>query len=76
MATNLNELEILYEALHSPIGIVVQTNNPSLAKAHLYKTRSESGDPALDCLQFRTSPFEPNSDIWIVKGTPKPDPTP
>lgn len=63
-----SELELLYQALASPIGIVVRTSNFSLCQQRFYRARREAGDPALDCLQLRRSPFAPEGEIWIVKG--------
>lgn len=70
-----SELELLYQALHSPpgLGIVVRTSNYNSALARLYKARKESGDGALDCLQLRRSPTSPESEIWIVRGGPLDD---
>lgn len=64
------ELELLYQALHTSggLGIVVTTDNFPLASQRLYQARKKSGDPELDCLQFRRSPYHPDSEIWIVKG--------
>lgn len=65
----MTPLEILYIALNSKIGIAVTCVNLQSAKSRLYIARKEAGDPALACLQVRTSPYNPDSEIWIVKGT-------
>ena len=66
----MGELEILYQAVASPLGLVVKTSDFQLAQQRLYKARRESGDLELDRLQFRHSPHAPD-ELWIVKG---PDP--
>jgi len=62
-----SELEFLYQALGSPPGIVVASANIQLSIQRLYKARSESGDPELDCIQIRRSPDRPD-EIWIIRG--------
>jgi hypothetical protein len=62
------ELGILYQALGATLGLVVRTDNPTMAKQRLYAARRKSGDPDLDRLQFLTSPDNPSGEIWIVKG--------
>ena len=64
---NLGDLEILYAALASPIGVVVATSDFKIAQQRLYKARRDSGDPELSVLQFRSSPHHPD-EIWVVKG--------
>lgn len=61
-------LELCYLALASPIGIVVSVSAFVPVQQKLYAARKASGDPTLDCLQFRRSPIEPEGEIWIVKG--------
>lgn len=63
-----DDLEILYQALGSPIGIEVSAPDVAFAIQKLYKARRDSGDPDLDCLQFRRCPQAPEEKIWIVKG--------
>lgn len=58
-------LELLYTALQSPLGIVVETSDPELCKAKLYTLRKQ--DPELACLSFLTSPVDPAGSFWIVK---------
>lgn len=64
----MDELALLYQALSSDLGIVVESDNVALAKQRLYKARADAGDPTLACLQLRTSPVRPDAEIWIVKG--------
>ena len=59
-------IALLYNALHSPFGIVFQTNDPERAKARFYSTRAKLADPKLDCLSLVQSPTDP-SQLWIVK---------
>ena len=60
-------LALLYEALASPLGIVVRVSNFATANQMLYKARKDCGDPALQCLQFRASPHA-DDELWIVRG--------
>lgn len=61
------ELELLYQALAARFGVVVATSNMQLALGRLYAARKKSGDPALDGLTLRRSPFNPHNELWIVK---------
>jgi len=63
-----NDLEILYTALGSPIGIECEAPDVAFAIQKLYKARRDAQDPDLDCLQFRRCPHAPDSKVWIVKG--------
>jgi hypothetical protein len=67
----LGEIEYLYQALASPIGIVLEVSDVGIAQQRLYKARRDSGDPELDRLQLRRSPFLPESELWVVKGPRK-----
>ena len=58
---------LLYEALASQFGTVVSTSDADAAKQALYRARSQTSDPSLGCLQFRTSLDDPAGEIWIVK---------
>lgn len=62
---------LLYEALASPVGLLCHAS-PSFekARAKLYQTRVALGDPALETLQFRASPF-PEGNLVITKGQKK-----
>lgn len=59
-------LELLYQAYHSPLGIVVACNDAKLVQQKLYKARTEAKDPDLMQLQVRISPFLPEEELWIV----------
>jgi hypothetical protein len=68
MAALLSELEVLYQALATPYGVVVECNNFNLAQQRLYKARREAGDPELARLQIRRSPYRPDAELWLVRG--------
>ncbi len=57
---------VLYQALGSSIGLLLQTSDFGRARQRLYAARAEIGDPALAGLQFRSSPL-PGGDLIIVK---------
>ena len=65
---NTDALELLYQALASPIGIVVRVTDIERARARLYKAKADARDPALANLQLRKSPLGEPDVIWIVKG--------
>ena len=58
---------VLYEALSSEFGVIIQTDNPELTRQRLYAMRKLLKDPDLDCLSILTSPTNPAQDLWIVK---------
>lgn len=60
-------LECLYSALSEPVGTVVAVSNVPEGKRKLMDARKDSGDFALDQVQIKTSPFHPDTDIWLVK---------
>jgi hypothetical protein len=64
MPTAPDLLGLLYEALHSPLGIVVSTNNPEALRSRLYPMRKE--DPNFLLLTFSVSPDSPD-ELWIIK---------
>lgn len=55
---------LLYEALESPYGIVVETPDPERLRQKLYPERKRS--PEFDCLSFVISPMN-GRDLWILK---------
>lgn len=61
---SLNLLELLYEALRTERGVVVETDNVELLRQKLYRLRSQ--DPDFAKLSFLTSPIN-GADLWIVK---------
>jgi hypothetical protein len=60
---NLQLTELLYAALHSPSGTVIQTEDPERLRQRLYAIRKESEDFAQ--LAFVISPIN-GLDLWIV----------
>jgi hypothetical protein len=64
-------IEFLYKALETPLGIVVETNNPELLRQKLYALRKEAMNPEFDQLVFKPSTSKPESELWIIKQPPK-----
>lgn len=62
--TNLEHTEILYNALASEYGIVVETDDAERLRQKLYAIKRECEDFAP--LSFIISPFN-GVDLWIVK---------
>lgn len=63
-------LELMYRALAEPLGIVVAfTGDFQTACQRFYQARVKAADPELKVLQFRRSPYSPENEMWIVKGT-------
>ena len=56
--------ELLYSALGSELGVVVETNDPERLRQKLYGIRKEI--PEGDRLSFIISPLNPQ-DLWIIK---------
>jgi hypothetical protein len=67
----LSEMDILYQAKSSPLGVVVWVSDFVKAQQRLYRARRESGDPELACLQIRRSPYDPDNELWLVRGASK-----
>jgi hypothetical protein len=63
---NSELLAILYQALGSPHGLVIETSNWNLARQRFYKARSDAGDPALQGLEIRRSPEHPDTELLIL----------
>lgn len=61
----LEVLERLHQALHSPHGVAIQTNDTKRLMALVYKVRKE--DPAFECLSVTLSPISPETELWIIK---------
>ena len=61
--TNLELTELLYAALHSPLGTVIETEDPERLRQKLYPIRSGCEDFAQ--LSFVISPIN-GLDLWIV----------
>lgn len=62
------EVEFLYRAMSSPLGIVISVSDFTLASQRLYAARRKLDDQDLSCLQIRRSPVKPEDELWIVKG--------
>jgi hypothetical protein len=58
-------IELLYEALNTEIGIVIETSDPVALKQKLYKLRRENEE--FTRLSFVTSRIRPDREVWIVK---------
>lgn len=61
----MNFLEILYDALNSEHGVVVETNDPEALRQKLYAFRKDKIE--FECLSFWISPVQPATDLWIGK---------
>lgn len=66
-------ITLLYQAMASPLGLVLSVSDFTQASQALYKARRDTQDPDLAVLQFRRSPFSPDTEIWLVKGGKKPE---
>ena len=58
-------LEMWYEALRSPYGIAIATDDIDRARAKLYEARRLADDPELDALAVTISPTV-TSQLWII----------
>ena len=66
--TPLELTELLYDALRSPFGLIVETEDAERLRQRLYPIRKESAD--LFPLSFVISPMN-GTDLWILnKGDP------
>lgn len=61
--TALELTELLYAALHTPLGTVIQTEDAERLRQRLYAVRKESDD--FTTLSFVISPIN-GMDLWIV----------
>ena len=59
---------VLYAAASSTFGIVVRTNDPTKARAAIYRFRNTLSDPELASLSIRVSPENSEGAIWILNG--------
>lgn len=60
-------LNLWYEALGTPLGIVIQTDNPEKLRQKLYRLREQANDPMLADISIVISPTVPGSHVWLVK---------
>lgn len=58
-------VELLYEALHSDLGIVVETEDAPALRQRLYRVAKSDEDFAT--LSFHLSPTNPTGELWIKK---------
>ena len=65
-------LEILYQALASDRGVVVQADDCDVedVRQRLYRERSKAQDEALQELSFVVSPTDP-TQLWILRRKPE-----
>lgn len=63
-------LNLWYEALGTPLGIVIQTDNPERLRQKLYALRKDANDPMLEDISVVISPSNPGSHVWLVKRKP------
>lgn len=64
------ELDVMFAALQTPLGVVCKVADSEKALARFYRVRQECDNPILSSLAFRKSREKPDTEIWIVK-TPK-----
>lgn len=60
-------VELLYEALDTPLGIVVRTSDPERLRSALYAARREAMNPEFSALTIQPSKVDPRSELWIVR---------
>lgn len=65
----LIDINLWYQALASPFGVIIETDDPDRAKQKLYAIRAKSPDPDLQSLSIITSPDTPGQ-LWIIKAKP------
>jgi hypothetical protein len=58
-------IELLYDALATPLGLIVKTDNPGKLRDHLDRLRKKDAEFA--DLSFCVSPLNPKTEIWIIK---------
>jgi hypothetical protein len=64
----VNWRSLLQAAIMARHGVVVAVSDAPSAKQRLYQERAK--DPSLLGLQLRSSPDDPDHEIWIVKEKP------
>ena len=63
LGVNIELVELLYNALRSPFGTVVETDDPERLRQRLYAIRRENED--FTPLSFVISPMN-GRDLWIL----------
>lgn len=61
--SQLDFIEILYDATRSPFGLVVETSDAERLRQKLYALRR--GNPDLAALSFVISPLN-GTDLWVL----------
>lgn len=65
----LIDINVWYQALATPFGVIIETDDPERAKQKLYAIRAKSPDPDLQSLSIITSVENPRH-LWIIKAKP------
>jgi hypothetical protein len=60
-------LIILTAAASAAVGIVVGTNNPTKARAAIYKMRRDFANPEFDNIHIRVSPDNSEGELWLIQ---------
>jgi hypothetical protein len=63
------EVEYLYRALESRIGIIIRTNDPIRLRAKLYTARKTN--PAFSDLYIKPSNSLPDEHLWVGHKSPR-----
>lgn len=63
-------IQLLYQALTSPLGIIVLHDNPISAKSTFYAKRKKHGDPALDAITIKLLEDQPDR-LYLVNTCPE-----
>lgn len=58
-------IDLLYQALRAPLGVVVKTTDPDRLRQKLYAERKKDED--LACISIMKSRTAPDSEILLVK---------
>lgn len=59
----MNELEILYKAVHSKFGVRVGCSQPELLMQRLYALRKKEG---LEQIVIKKSPVNPEGELYLL----------
>lgn len=58
---------LLYEALSTELGIVIECDDPQSTIGRLEALRKELKDPDLAMISVLSSPTNPGKEVWLVK---------
>ncbi len=53
--TQASPIDVLYQALAEPIGLIIRVSDREQVRQRLYQARTKAGDKALEGLQIRVS---------------------